>query len=325
MRVLSGIQPTGRFHLGNYLGMIRQAIELQKDNEVFLFIADLHALTTLHNREAMQTNVRSAVLDLIACGFDVTKGYIFIQSEVPEVTELAWYLSVVTPVGLLERCHSYKDKVSKGANPTHGLFSYPVLMAADILAYDSDLVPVGKDQKQHLEVTRDIAQKFNNIFGKVFKIPEPLIKDDVAVVPGIDGQKMSKSYDNHLEIFGDPNELKKRIMRIVTDCKGVSDPKDPQKCNIFKIYSLLASTEEIKELEDKYRSGGFGYAEAKKLLFNKFMDYFAPMRKRRTELEQDISYVEMVLKDGRVKARLEAQRVLDRVRSVTGVGKRLWD
>jgi len=319
MIILSGIQPSGKLHLGNYFGMMKPAIELQARGEAFIFVANYHALTSVTDGDALREDTIDVALDLLACGLDPEKSVLFKQSDVPEVTELTWLLSTVTPMGLLERCHSYKDKIAKGFSPNHALFAYPVLMAADILAYQSDLVPVGKDQKQHVEVTRDIAIKFNNQFGDVFKIPEPDIRDSVAVVPGIDGQKMSKSYDNHVEIFGDQKDTKARIMRIVTDSKTLEEPKDPDTCKVFALYRLCASDEELAEMEKRYRAGGLGYGEAKKALFEKMQSYFEPFRKKREELAADPSYVEGVLQKGAERARSEARRTLTAARKAVGV------
>lgn len=319
MRVLSGIQPSGKLHIGNYFGMMKPAIELQDQGEAFLFVANYHALTTVQDAARLRAATWDVALDLLACGLDPDKAVLYRQSDVPEVTELTWLLSVVTPMGLLERCHSYKDKTAKGIAANHALFAYPVLMAADILAVQSTVVPVGRDQKQHLEVTRDIAIKFNNDFGEVFTIPEPMIKDNVAVVPGIDGQKMSKSYNNHIEIFGDESDSKKRVMRIVTDSKGLDDVKDPQACNIFALYRLMAKEEQIKALEGRYRAGGMGYGEAKKELFGVMWDYFAGFRAKRSELAKDPAYVESVLKRGAERARAEARATLDAARRAVGL------
>jgi tryptophanyl-tRNA synthetase len=319
MRVLSGIQPSGKLHIGNYFGMMKPAIELQEQGEAFLFVANYHALTTVQDAAKLKSATWDVALDLLACGLDPDKAVLYRQSDVPEVTELTWLLSVVTPMGLLERCHSYKDKIAKGIAANHALFAYPVLMAADILAVQSTVVPVGRDQKQHLEVTRDIAIKFNNDFGQVFTIPEPMIKDSVAVVPGIDGQKMSKSYNNHIEIFGDESDSKKRVMRIVTDSKGLDDAKDPQTCNIFALYRLMAGEAQIKALEARYRNGGMGYGEAKKELFGVMWDYFAGFRAKRAELAKDPAYVESVLKKGAERARMEARTTLDAARKAVGL------
>ncbi len=319
MRILSGIQPSGKLHLGNYFGMMRPAIELQSRGEAYLFLADYHALTTVADPAALRAATRDAALDFLACGLDPDRTAFYRQSDVPEVTELMWLLSTVTPMGLLERCHSYKDKISKGIAPNHALFAYPVLMAADILAVRSDLVPVGRDQKQHVEVTRDIAQKFNNTFGPVFKIPEPAIREDVAVVPGVDGQKMSKSYNNTIEIFGDPKETRARIMRIVTDSTPVEAPKDPTRCNLFALYRLVVPEKESAALAERYRAGGVGYGAVKKELCECLEAYFAPMRARRDELARDVGYVEAVLRRGAERARAEASRTLADARRAVGL------
>lgn len=319
MRVLSGIQPSGKLHIGNYFGMMKPAIALQDEGEAFLFVANYHALTTVRDAGLMREATKDVALDLLACGLDPKKAVLYRQSDVPEVTELAWLLSIVTPMGLLERCHSFKDKTAKGIAANHGLFAYPVLMAADILIVQSNIVPVGRDQKQHIEVTRDIALKFNNDYGEVFTIPEPRIRDDVAVVPGLDGQKMSKSYNNHIEIFGDEKDTKKRVMRIVTDSKGLEDSKDPDTCNIFALYKLMASEDQVRELAAKYRAGGMGYGDAKKALFEVMRDHFAPFRARRDELAANMDYVEKVLADGAERARAEACKTLAKARKVMGL------
>jgi tryptophanyl-tRNA synthetase len=319
MRILSGIQPSGKLHLGNYFGMMKPAIELQTQGEAFLFIANYHALTTVTDPVALRSSSLDVALDLLACGLDPDRSVLFRQSDVPEVTELTWLLSVVTPMGLLERCHSFKDKTARGIPATHALFAYPVLMAADILAYQSNVVPVGRDQKQHVEVTRDIAMKFNNQYGEVFTIPEPAIRESVAVVPGLDGQKMSKSYDNTIELFGAEKETKSRIMRIVTDSKGLDEPKDPATCNVFALYRLFASDSQRAEMEDLYRRGGYGYGSAKKALFEIFWAAFEPMRRRRAELAADLGYVDGVLARAAVRAREEAARTLKRARAATGI------
>jgi len=287
--------------------------------EAFLFIANYHALTTVTDPRLLREYTLDVALDFLACGLDPVRTVFFRQSDVPEVTELTWLLSTVTPMGLLERCHSYKDKLAHGIEPTHGLFAYPVLMAADILAYQSNIVPVGSDQKQHVEVTRDIAGKFNARFGQVFTIPEPSIRDSVAVVPGIDGRKMSKSYNNHIEIFGDEKDTRARIMRVVTDSKPLAEPKDPDTCNVFGLYRLFASPEEQKALAARYRAGGFGYAEGKKALFDKVHAYFEPFRKKRKELEQDLPGVEAVLAKGAERARAVARRTLAAARKASGI------
>ncbi|MCS6771318.1 MAG: tryptophan--tRNA ligase [Kiritimatiellae bacterium] len=319
MRILSGIQPSGRLHLGNYFGMMRPAIELQSQGEAFYFIANYHALTTVNNATALRQGTMDVALDFLACGLDPERATFYRQSDVPEVTELAWLLSVVTPMGLLERCHSYKDKIAKGISPSHGLFAYPVLMAADILSVQADIVPVGRDQKQHVEVTRDIAIKFNNVFGDVFRIPDAQIREEVAVVPGIDGQKMSKSYGNTIDIFGDPKEVRARIMRIVTDSKTVADPKDPETCNVFALFKLFATPDERETMADRYRAGGLGYGEVKKALVEKFEAHFAPLRARRAELAANLDYVEQVLRRGAERARAEARATLAKARAAAGL------
>src|ERR1043166_3805129 len=271
MRILSGIQPTGILHIGNYFGMMRPAIALQESatNETFYFIADYHALTTIDNPETLRTNSRRIALDFLACGLDVERGVLFRQSDVPQVAELTWILSTVTPKALLERGLSYKDKIARGLPASAGLFNYPVLMAADILIYDSDLVPGGKDQKRHLEMTRDIAVKFNETYGDCFKLPEPQIQAATETVPGTDGQKMSKSYRNTIDIFGDEKETRKRVMGIVTDSQPVDAPKDPATSTIFQLYSLVAAPNELSEMREKVKKGGPGSGDFKKRLFAK--------------------------------------------------------
>lgn len=319
MRILSGIQPSGRLHLGNYFGMMKPALELQGQGEVFLFIADYHALTTVTDPDALRDGCRQVALDFLACGLDPEKTVFYRQSDVPEVTELTWLLATVTPMGLLERCHSYKDKVARGLPASAGLFMYPVLMAADILAVQANLVPVGRDQKQHVEVTRDIAIKFNNAFGPVFTIPDVSIREEVAVVPGIDGQKMSKSYNNTIEIFGRPEETRAQVMRIVTDSARVEDPKDPGRCNLYAIYKLFLSDAEREALAARYRAGGLAYSDVKKELFDRIQAYFAPFRAKRAELEKNLDYVESVLRRGAEKARAQARATLERARRAVGL------
>jgi tryptophanyl-tRNA synthetase len=319
MRVLSGIQPSGKLHLGNYYGMMRPCLETQARDEAFLFIADYHALTTVQDAAVLRENVRDVALDFLACGLDPERTAFYRQSDVPEVHELAWLLAVIAPMGLLERCHSYKDKLAKGIPASHGLFSYPVLMAADILGVQADVVPVGQDQKQHVEVARDLAEKFNRAFGEVFKIPAPAIRQAVAVVPGLDGQKMSKSYHNTLELFGDPAETRRRVMRIVTDSKTVADPKDPESCNVFKLYRLMASDAEREDLAARYRAGGMGYGEAKKALASKLDEVFGPFRQRREELARSPDRVEAALRRGAERARAEFARTLKAARRAVGL------
>ena len=319
MRILSGIQPSGRPHLGNYFGALRQYITLQTGNEPYYFIASYHALTAVQEPALLREYTLGVALDFLALGLDPEHAALFAQQDVPEVTELTWILSCVTPMGLLERAVSYKDKIAQGATPNHGLFAYPVLQAADILIYLSDLVPVGQDQKQHLEMTRDIAGKFNQQFGEVFVIPRPYILDSTAVVPGIDGRKMSKSYGNEIGIFDEGNALKKKIMSIVTDSAPVEAPKDPAGSTPFLLLSLLASPDETAEWEARYKAGGTGYGEVKKRLLQLVDEYFAPFRERRRELETDPDYVMDVLKEGGMRARVVAQQVMHRVREATGL------
>ena len=319
MRILTGIQPSGTPHLGNYFGAMRQVCELQSKGESFLFIADYHSLTTNPKAEDLRARVINLALDFIACGVDLDKTFFFRQSDVPEVCELAWILNTVTPVGLLERAHSYKDKIAKGFAPNNGLFSYPVLMAADILLYRANLVPVGKDQKQHLEITRDVAIKFNNEYGDILTIPEGFIPDQVAIVPGVDGQKMSKSYNNIIPIFGKEKEIKKQVMSIVTDCKGLEEPKDPENCNVVALFKLFADDAEVEEMKAKYRAGNYGYGHAKKELFDKMWAYFEPMRKKREELAANLDFVEEILRKNGLRAREEAEKLMSKVRRAVGL------
>ena len=298
---------------------MRPAIELQKEGETFYFIADYHALTSVRNPEALRENSRRVALDFLACGLDPERAALFRQSDVPPVTELAWILSTVAPMGLLERAHSYKDKLARGLASTVGLFSYPVLMAADILIYDSDAVPVGKDQKQHIEITRDLAVKINETFGQVFKLPEPRINPDTQVVPGLDGQKMSKSYGNNIDIFGDEKETRKRVMSIVTDSTPVEAPKDPERSTIIQLYSLFASKDELADMRERFKKGGTGYGDFKKELFEKLWEYFSPMRKRREEILRDKSYIDNVLARGAKRANEIADQVMERVRAAVGL------
>jgi tryptophanyl-tRNA synthetase len=318
-RVLSGIKPTGRLHIGNYFGMMRPAIEWQERAEAFYFIADYHALTTLRNPDELREYSRDVAIDFLACGLDPQRAVLFRQSDVPQVTELAWILSTVTPMGLLERSHAYKDHVAKGQPPSHGLFSYPVLMAADILIYDSDLVPVGKDQKQHVEITRDLAVKMNEVYGELFKLPEPSILPDLATIPGLDGQKMSKSYDNTIEIFLDEKALRKRIMSIVTDSLPVETPKDPATSSIVGLYRLFAAQDAIEQMENEFHAGGVGYGEFKQRLFESIWDFFAPMRSKRQQLRSDVSEVDRVLQDGAKRAAEVAAQTMNRVRKAVGL------
>jgi len=325
MRILSGIQPSGALHIGNYFGMMKPAVALQAEGEALYFIADYHALTSLRDPEALRENSRRVALDFLACGLDPNRATLFRHSDVPQVTELAWILSTVAPMGLLERATSYKDKLARGLPATVGLFSYPVLMAADILIYDSDVVPVGKDQKQHIEITRDLAVKMNEAFGqsepdgRIFKLPEARIKAATETVPGIDGQKMSKSYGNNIDIFGDEKEMRKRVMSIVTDSAPVEAPKDPAESTIFKLYSVVASKNEIAAMREQFLKGGTGYGDFKKQLFEKLWEYFAPMRKRREEILADKLYIDNVLEKGATRANEIADQVMKRVREAVGL------
>lgn len=321
MRYLSGIQPTGRLHLGNYFGMIRPAVELQAKGEAYYFLADYHALTGAAEPGELASLVKDTFLDLLACGVDPERAVVFRQSAVPEVHELAWYLSTVTPMGLLERCHSYKDKVAKGISPSHGLFAYPVLMAADILLYDADRVPVGQDQKQHLEVARDIAGKFNDKYGPVFKLPESIIREDAGVVPGVDGQKMSKSYGNTLEIFASEKDLRKKIMGIKTDSTPVEAPKAVEGSTLWGLVRLMGTDADRADYRAKMEKGGTGYGDLKKGLADLVLREFDGMRKKREALASDPGRVEQWMKDGAAKARKTAEQVLSRVRAAVGTQK----
>src|SRR3954462_627266 len=320
MRILSGIQPSGALHLGNYFGMMRPAIELQDQGEAYYFIANYHSMTSLFDSEQRRKNTLDVALDFLACGLDPAKSVFFRQSDVPEVCELAWLLTTLTPMPMLENCHSYKDKLAHGISPNHGLFAYPVLMAADILIYDSNLVPVGKDQKQHIEVTRDVAIKFNQTYGETFVIPEPQIRDEVAVVPGTDGQKMSKSYGNTVEIFGDEKVIRKKVMSIVMDSRTPAEPKlDAEKNTAIQLLKLIAPKETAADYENRLRAGGLGYGDLKKALFEQYWNYYAAARTRRAELVANQDYVEQVLRDGQQRARSTARVVLSRARKACGL------
>ena len=325
MRILSGIQPSGALHLGNYFGMMRPSIELQEKGESYYFIADYHSMTSLFDPAERRRNTQEVALDFLACGLDPQKAVFFRQSDVSEVTELMWLLSTVTPMGLLERCHSYKDKKAKLAGDdldkvNHGLFAYPVLMAADILLYDSNVVPVGKDQKQHVEVTRDIAIKFNNQYGETFLVPTPQIREEVAVVPGVDGLKMSKSYGNAIEIFGDEKVLRKKVMSIKMDSRTPLEPKlDADQNLAIQLLRHVAPAAVAKETEERLRAGGLGYGDLKKTLFEHYWTCFAAARARRAELAANMDYVNQVLKAGADKARTQATVVLQRARKACGL------
>ena len=320
MRILSGIQPSGALHLGNYFGMMQPAIELQQQGEAFYFIADYHSMTSLFDAAQRRKNTLEVALDFLACGLDPKKSVFFRQSDVPEVCELSWLLTTLTPMGLLERAHSYKDKIAKGLSPFHGLFAYPVLMAADILIYDSNVVPVGRDQKQHVEMTRDIAIKFNETYGQTFVLPEPQIRESVAVVPGMDGQKMSKSYGNTIEIFGEEKPTRKKIMGIVMDSRTPAEPKpDADKNLAIQLIKLVEPKASAEAIEERLRAGGMGYGDLKKQLFESYWTHFAEARKRRAELAANLDYVNQVLAEGAARARTLAQGVLKRARKNCGL------
>ncbi len=320
MRILSGIQPSGQLHIGNYFGAMRPMIDLQTQGDGYYFIADYHAMTSVTSPDVLRQNVKDVALDFLACGLDPDKAVFFRQSDIPEVNELAWILSTICPMGLLERCHSFKDKTARGIAATHGLFAYPVLMAADILLYDSQVVPVGKDQKQHVEVTRDLAGKLNERCGEgTVVVPEPRIQESTAVVPGLDGQKMSKSYGNTLPLFGEEKALRKTIMRMPTDSTPVEAPKPKENSTLLALYKLFASPEEYAAMEASYDAGGTGYGHYKGQLFDAYWDHFAEARTKRAELAAHPDHVEAVLKAGAEKARAVASKTLDRVRHAIGL------
>ena len=326
MRILTGIQPSGALHLGNYFGAMLPAIQLQDQGEAFYFIANYHSMTSLTDADLRRRFTLDVALDWLACGLDPAKAVIWRQSDVPEHTELAWLLTTITPMGLLERCHSFKDKVAKLGDGeigsvNHGLFAYPVLMAADILLFDSNVVPVGKDQKQHLEVTRDIAGKFNQQYGQTFVIPEPRIREEGAAVPGLDGQKMSKSYGNTIELFGEEKATRKKIMGIVMDSRTPAEPKpDADKNLAIQLLKLVAPAEVAADYENRLRAGGLGYGDLKKALFENYWQHFAAARARRSELAENQDYVRQILRDGAEKARAVATKVLQRAKSASGLG-----
>jgi tryptophanyl-tRNA synthetase len=320
MRILSGIQPTGRFHWGNYFGAIKQYIELQEQHDGYYFIADLHALTTVRDAAVLRGFVRDAALDVLALGLDPERATLFVQSHVPEVSELCWLLMTGTPLGLLERCHAYKDKKEKGLKADAGLFTYPVLMAADILAYDANWVPVGEDQVQHIEVCRDLARSFNAHYGEVFTLPEARVVQGASKVPGTDGEKMSKSYNNTLGLFEPAKELRKKIMRISTDSRPMDDPKDPETDHLYQLFRLFATPEQTEEMRAMYLKGGFGYGEVKKRLADAADHYLAPARVRREELENHPEKVDAILQAGATKARERARAVLQRAHKACGLG-----
>jgi|SRR5574344_644984 tryptophanyl-tRNA synthetase len=317
MRVLTGIQPSGKLHWGNYFGAMKSMFDLQEKGENFMFIANFHAMTTVRDGRVLREATRDVALDYLACGLDPAKSVIYRQSDVPEVQELSWYLSCLTPMGLLERCHSYKDKMAHGFEAIHGLFAYPVLMAADILIMNADLVPVGKDQKQHLEVTRDLAQKFNNAYGEIFKLPEAFIPETVATIPGTDGQKMSKSYHNTIELFD--ASAKKKIMGIVTDSTPMEEPKEPEGNSIYEMFKLFGTPEEVAAMAANFRKGGYGYGTAKKELLTAYRRLFDPFRERREALAKDPDALEDILKAGAAKARAAAAVQMEKVRTAVGL------
>ncbi len=319
MRVLSGIQPSGALHLGNFFGMMKKMIEYQEHEDLFCFIANYHAMTSVSDGKALAKGTLEAAASFLALGMDPEKSTFWVQSDLPEVQELTWALSNFTPMGLLERCHSYKDKVAQGISPNHGLFAYPVLMAADILLFQSDRVPVGKDQKQHLEVARDIAIKYNNEYGEVFVVPEPEIDDNVATVPGLDGRKMSKSYGNTIDLFQDEKALRKQIMRIVTDPTPVEEPKKPDTCNLFQVYRLFLDESGIAELRERYLTPGLRYGDVKQELFEVVRDFFTPYTEKRKELLADPDGLRKTLAMGAEKARYVANKTMRKVRKKAGL------
>jgi tryptophanyl-tRNA synthetase len=320
MRTLTGIQPTGTLHIGNYFGAMRPAIEAQARGDCFYFIADYHSMTALFNAEERRKHTLGVALDWLACGLDPARSVFWRQSDVPRVTELAWILGTLAPMGMLERATSYKDKVAKGIAPNFGIFAYPVLMAADILLFDTNVVPVGRDQKQHLEMARDLAIKFNQTYGETFVVPEPQIRDEVAIVPGLDGQKMSKSYGNTLEIFGEEKALRKKVMSIVMDSRPPQEPKPDADRNLaVQLLRLVAPAEQAADYEERLRRGGLGYGDLKKALFEHYWAYFASARARRAELAADLGEVERILEAGAAQAGAVAEAVLARARRASGL------
>jgi len=318
-RVLSGIQPSGALHLGNYFGMMKYMLGYQKRSDLFVFIVNYHALTTVQDGPRLAQDTLQAAADWLALGLDPKICTFWVQSDVKEVVELTWILSNVTPMGLLERCHSYKDKLARGLPANHGLFAYPVLMAADIVGYNADIIPVGKDQQQHVEVTRDIAIKFNNTFGETFVLPAAEINEDTAALPGLDGQKMSKSYDNTIDIFMDEKPLRKRVMAIVTDSTPVNQPKNPATCNLFALYKLFATKEEVEDLRRRYLAPGLRYGDVKQELFERIRDFFAPYKAERERLLKDPGHIHQVLDYGADKARAVIGPIMDEVRRKVGL------
>ncbi len=321
-RILSGIQPSGQLHLGNYAGAIKQFIDMQDDNEMFIFVASYHALTSSRDAQALRDNIHQVVVDYIAFGLDPKKSNLYLQQSVPAVTELCWILSSICAKGMMDKATSYKDKTAKGLSASIGLYTYPILQAADILIVDPDVVPVGKDQVQHCEITRDLAQKFNNIYGEgVLKIPDYSLRADAGVLPGVDGQKMSKSYGNTIDPFMAEKPLRKRIMKITTDSKEMEEEKDPETCSVFQIFTAIAGRDDERTLDlaDRYRKGGMGYGHAKQALYELVLDHFSEARVRRIELEKDPGYIQQVLKEGAAAAQEKAQIVMQRVREAVGL------
>lgn len=318
-RVLSGIQPSGQLHIGNYFGMMKPMIEWQEKSELYCFIVNLHALTSVTDARLLAQNTLDAATDFLALGLDPERSVFWVQSDVREHTELTWILNNVTSMGLLERCHAYKEKIARGLTPNHGLFAYPVLMAADIILYQANLVPVGQDQKQHVEVTRDIAGSFNHLYGPTFVLPEPIIDQQLATIPGTDGQKMSKSYKNTIDIFIDRDELKKRVMGIITDTRGVNEVKDPDNCNLFALYRLFGSPEQTAEMRERYLNPGLKYVEAKKELIELIWSHFAPHREKRAELVKDPATIHDIMRSGAAKARMVAEQTMADVRQKIGL------
>jgi len=320
MRVLSGIQPSGALHVGNYFGAIRQYVALQQGNDAYYFVANYHALTSVRDAAVLRGYVFDVLVDMLSLGLDPETATLFVQSDVPETAELAWLLTTVTPMGWLEKCVSYKDKIQQGLPAEHGLFAYPVLQAADILLYDADVVPVGQDQKQHLEITRDVAERFNHVYGETFKLPKPYILDAVAVVPGLDGRKMSKSYHNTIEIFDSPEAVRKKCKKIKTDSTPVEAPKNPDTDPLFGLYRLVAAADDLAEADRRYREGGMGYGEMKSRLADAIIATFAPAREKRADWVAHPERVAEVRASAAARARKTARTVLDRARAACGVG-----
>ena len=318
-RLLSGIQPSGTMHIGNYFGAIKQFVDLQEEYDSSVFIADLHAITTVQDKKQLSLYILNVTMDYLACGLDPEKVCLFKQSDIPEVAELAWYFNCITTMPYLERATAYKDAHMKAKDVNVGLFDYPILMAADILIADADIVPVGADQKQHVEYARDTAQKFNNIYGETFKIPEAMIMKEVAIVPGTDGRKMSKSYKNTIPLFGTDEEIKKAVMSIVTDSKTPEEKKDPESCNIFKLHQLFLKGKELESLKQRYKNGGLGYKESKEILLSEIILFISPMREKRKEYENNIDLVKKILEEGKNKVRKNIENKMNVIRNNVGV------